>query len=131
MVDGAGGFFTAFKAAMSVGRRGGQEGGDEGDQTAPGASYPGAIENHPGFDEGTGCCTAHPQGCANSLGGGTPHPYFADEWVAEQRQGGAWSHPANRNSGRDPSGRDPGADTVYRQNQEMVRSKKGLPGWGK
>jgi hypothetical protein len=118
VVDGAGGFFTAFKAAMSVGKKGEEDGGDPGGR--PSGGYPGAVEDHPGFNEATGTCSAHPRGCADAFGGGTPHPYHADEWTAQQRQGGAWAHPGVQ---REPEG----------QGQGGIRNRRAitLHSWGR
>jgi hypothetical protein len=103
MVDGAGGFFTAFKAAMSVGKGGGggrQPGGPQG--------YPGAVEDHPGWDFETGTCSAHPQGCADSANGGG-HPWKGGEGFGgggqEGEPGGepepsqSWGHPGTEGRG--------------------------------
>jgi hypothetical protein len=41
--------------------------------------YPGAVEDHPGWNFRTGTCSAHPSGCADSApGAGSPHPWKGD-----------------------------------------------------
>ena len=73
--------------------------------------YPGAVEDHPGWNYHTGTCSAHPSGCADSaLGAGTPHPWKGDlaNTAAGREAGmGRGGYGSEREEMEDPYSDDP------------------------